>query len=199
MSTPALTPRAGGGTCITSAALKPADIIVSTTNAFVSGVIRLFTLSSVSHAMLYAGQDEVIEAVGEGVLHRPLATALHDARLAVAYRYKDLPEAAATKIISYADAQAARHAKYDPLGAAGAGLNTNKVACVVALGIACPVAAGGGLNDQDRFFCSELVLDAYQRAGHPLVRTAPGVASPDRIVEAYSHGVLVYVGHLVTG
>lgn len=50
-----LTPAGGGGMCIGPEALQAADIIVSTTRAAVSGVIRFGTNSTVSHAALYAG------------------------------------------------------------------------------------------------------------------------------------------------
>lgn len=82
----ALTPAGGGGCCIGDAALRPADIIVSTTGAAVSGVIRVGTGSPVSHAALYAGNGEVIEAIGQGVVQRGLDKALADDLLAVAYR-----------------------------------------------------------------------------------------------------------------
>lgn len=198
MRLPPLTPRSGGGLCIDQAALKPADIVVSTTDAAVSGVIRFFTGAPISHAMLYAGSGEAIEAVGEGVRRTALNNALAHGRLAVAYRYKGLPDDAASKVVDYADAQARRHAPYDTPGAIGAGANTNKLVCVVALGIACPAVAGGALNQKDSFFCSELVLEAFQRAGYPISKIPPGSAGPDRILEAYSHGVLTYVGHILT-
>lgn len=47
-------------------ALRPADIIVSTTNAAVSAVIRAGIGSSVSHSMIYIGGSTVIEAVERG-------------------------------------------------------------------------------------------------------------------------------------
>jgi|ERR1035438_2787930 hypothetical protein len=198
MNLPALTPTDGGGLCISTDALQPADIIVSTTRAFISGVIHVVTDSPISHALLSEGNGYVIEAVGDGILRRSLGVSLADDTLAVAYRYKGLPEAAASKIVAYADAQAMRHAHYDALGAFGAGMNSNPVVCVVLLGSVCPAVAGGALANQNRFFCSELVLEAFRRVGYPITRTAPGVSSPDRIVEAYSQGVLEYVGHIIT-
>ncbi len=45
-----LTPVGGGGLCLSDVGMNPADIIVSTTHAATSGVIRADTGSSVSHA-----------------------------------------------------------------------------------------------------------------------------------------------------
>ena len=58
-----LTPAAGGGLCISTAALQEADIIVSTTNATISQAIRAASGSVVSHAMIYAGNDQLLERV----------------------------------------------------------------------------------------------------------------------------------------
>jgi len=44
----------------------------------------------VSHAMLYIGNGQVIEAVQGGVVVRSLQSALSDASLAVAYRSTDM-------------------------------------------------------------------------------------------------------------
>lgn len=51
-------------------ALRPADIIVSTTDAAVSAVIRAGSGSSVSHSMISIGGGAVVEAVDAGVVVR---------------------------------------------------------------------------------------------------------------------------------
>src|SRR5688572_11877595 len=71
-------------------ALRPADIIVSTTNARISAVIRAGIGSSVSHSMLYVGGSHVVEAIGSGVTRQPLADALNHAVLAIALRRRNL-------------------------------------------------------------------------------------------------------------
>ncbi|MFP3615818.1 N-acetylmuramoyl-L-alanine amidase, partial [Paraburkholderia sp. SIMBA_050] len=76
-----------GGLSIGTDALEIGDIILSTTGNSGSGVIRAGSGAEVSHAMLYVGQGgQVIEAIPGGVQLRPLADALADARLAVAFR-----------------------------------------------------------------------------------------------------------------
>lgn len=67
-------------------ALRPADIIVSTTDAAVSAMIRAGSGSSVSHSMLYIGGGAIVEAIDAGVVRRPLADALQGAVLAIALR-----------------------------------------------------------------------------------------------------------------
>src|SRR5687768_2440275 len=82
--------------------LQVADVILSTTSAAVSKVIKSGTVASYSHAMLYVGKGNVVEAVGSGVMHRSIKLALADARLASAFRLKDLKGDIAQKIADYA-------------------------------------------------------------------------------------------------
>jgi cell wall-associated NlpC family hydrolase len=84
-----------GGQSIGLSVLKNADIIVSTTNAAISRAIRMATGSAVSHAILYIGGGQVMEAIGEGVTLRPLSQAIAQARLAVTYRHPSITDAQA--------------------------------------------------------------------------------------------------------
>lgn len=190
-----LTPAAGGGMCITTAALEPADVIVTTGDATFSKIIRGATSSQVSHAMLYVGNGMIVEAVTDpGVRRVMLGKALSKATLGVAYRRAGLSIAKQMAIV----ASVSRHVgkKYDYSGAAGAGLRSNLVLCVVSGIAACSAAHAGALQSSKRFFCSELVLQAFKNAGAPLVGHAPGVSTPQDIVTAYGSGTLEYVGHL---
>lgn len=180
--------------CISDSALAVADIIVSTTSARVSGAIRLATSSAVSHAMVYVGSGRIIEAIGEGVTERSLGDALGGATLGVAYRRSGLTFGQSAAIVQYVRQQVGH--KYDTSGAAGAGLRANPVLCIVSGIAACVAAHAGKLQRQDRFYCSELVLEAYRIAGVPIVAHLPGVSTPQDIVTAYGHGTLQYVGHL---
>ena len=53
-----------------------------------------------------------------------------------------------------------------------------------------------GVADNDRFFCSELVLKAYEAAGVPLTTTPPHYNDPGSVAELMQNGILAYVGHL---
>lgn len=191
---------AGGGACIADSALNAADIVVSTASGAVSGGIRFGTSSQVSHAALYAGNGQVIEAVGEGVLLRSLAASLSGHYLAVAYRVRGMNPGTAANIVQFARRWIGR--KYDTLGAAAAGSRTpvGGPICVEVFGIGpCVAAQAGAFKNSDKFYCSQLVLEAYRQAGASFIQQNPNTSSPQDIVRAYSHGKLLYVGHLLYG
>jgi uncharacterized protein YycO len=190
-----LTPAGGGGVCISDVAMNAADIIVSTTNATISGVIRAETGSYVSHAALYDGAGQVYEAIGEGVVHRPLTVALADDTLAVVYRVRNMTSNAAAAVISFAASKVGK--KYDAPGAIGGGMRYNPLVCVTVAGIIpCAVGAAGGFKSSDKFYCSQLVLEAYRQARVSFIDVNPNVSVPQDLVNAYSHQKLMYVGHL---
>ena len=193
-----LTPKNAGGLCIGESSLQPADIIVATTSATSSAFIRYATFSAVSHALLYAGSGQVVEAISEGVVERSLKDCIADDIRAVAYRHPQMTPAAGEKIIRFAEKQVGK--EYDYAGAAGAGIENNLGVCLVVFGIiGCPAARAVQWSNRDKFFCSELVLAAYAEAGLKIVDTRPDQTVPDALVTAQSHGRLQYVGHLITG
>jgi len=191
-----LTPSSGAGLCIGDSALQPADIIVSAGIGTVSTAIRYGTSSDVSHAALYVGDGDVIEAIGPGVVERPLRKSLDEHSLAVAYRARGMTPSAAAIIVHTAEQWKGK--KYDTLGAAGAGAR-NPLVCVVVLGIvACGTARAGKFKSSDKFYCSQLVLEAYRRAGVSFITQDPDTSQPEDMVTAYSKGRLLYVGHLIS-
>jgi|HubBroStandDraft_6_1064221.scaffolds.fasta_scaffold16248_2 cell wall-associated NlpC family hydrolase len=191
-----LTPTSGGGMCIADSALQPADIIVSAGIGAVSTAIRYGTASDVSHAALYIGDGEVIEAIGPGVKERPLNKSLDDHSLAVAYRARGMTPSAAAIIVHFAKQWKGK--KYDTVGAAAAGAR-NPFVCVVVMGIApCAAARAGKFKSSDKFYCSQLVLEAYRRAGVSFITQDPNTSQPEDMVTAYSKDKLLYVGHLVS-
>jgi len=206
MATIPLTPTNGAGLCLSQSALKPGDIIVSTTNALPSGVIRSMTRSSVSHASLYAGGGTVIEAIAEsGVVERSLAKAVHASRLAVVYRYPKLGDGRAAAVVATARKYARQGAEYDFGGAAGGGVRSNSQVCLVLmpvpaigtlLSLGCAALGTGIANTSSKFYCSELILKAFSDAGVALTRVKPGVSTPEDLVTAYVRGTLQYMGHL---
>lgn len=198
MTLPPLSP-AQGGRSIDIAALGAADIIVSTTNAAISKAIRAATGSQVSHAMIYAGNGVVIEAVAEGVVERPLTQALNGAVLAVAYRLERLNPGQANMVVNFARAQNRR--KYDVGGIVGqAGYQLDRwFLCDVQNVRDCEETAARNnlwLQSAAKFFCSELVAAAYQQAGVPLFNRPPERISPEDVAQVAVHGKLLYVGHL---
>jgi len=109
--------------------LRPADIIVTTTNLAVSAVIRAGTGSSVSHSMLYIGGSLVVEAVGSGVTRRPITDAFDHEVLAIALRRRNLTAKQRSDVVEYATRFAAQNLPYDKVGAAGSGTTTGRGVC----------------------------------------------------------------------
>ena len=193
----ALTPSKGGGRSIAAGTLKPTDIIVSTTGHFVSKAIRFGTMSAVSHAMLYTGNDSAAEAVGDGVREVSLGIALTDASLAVAYRRNDLTGDNIKEILQFVREKAAMKSGYDYSGLVGAGARANGLVCVALGAVGCSIANLGGFSSSSKFFCSELVLEAFRRVNKPITSGRPDTSNPGQIPGAVSTGVLTYVGHLI--
>jgi uncharacterized protein YycO len=194
-----------GGQSIGPDALETGDIIVSTTDAASSGAIRFATGAQVSHAMIYAdpGRQTVIEAIGEGVKERPLAEAIAPATLAVAFRYPGLSDLQRQQIVETALSHVGQ--PYDRIGIVRQALfkvhsvvcdllgdDSAKTACRNFIG---RVDLGTGNNNE--FFCSELIVAAYQAAGVPITTTPPIWTTPGDLVDlAHAGGTLAYVGHL---
>jgi hypothetical protein len=188
---------------ITVNALRPADIIVSTTDAAVSAIIRAGSGSSVSHAMLYVGGSRVIEAIEEGVVERPLETAIKDAVLAIGLRRRNLTQEQRRKVLECATQFKFR--PYDKIGAAGSGAAIGRgtvlagVGCMLSLRLCALGVLGVGDNARPEnadtaFFCSELVARCFELAGAPLVDGPPSFASPRAIRMA---NTLLYLDKLV--
>jgi uncharacterized protein YycO len=192
-----------GGMSIGSDQLEVGDIILSTTAAAVSGVIRFGSGSDVSHAMLYVGQGgQVVDATAAGVRLRPLADAIADATTAVAFRHPDLSDdqrhIVADKVAEYIGrpysywgiVKQARFQVHRAL--CGVLPETQASACRTFFG---QVDLGSGTSNE--FFCSELVVAAYQAAGVPITETDPSWSSPDDLAQlALKAGALAYIGHL---
>jgi uncharacterized protein YycO len=173
----ALEPKGGGGKCIGPDALETADLIVSTAQGGISKLIRVATISKVSHAALYIGGSDVIEAIGSGVERRNLKVALSDDALAVVYRSPLMTPEIASSIVKFAGKQVGL-----PYSVTGAGLSA----------ILCRKMG----SPPTSFFCSELVMEAYRQGGLPLTTRPSTCITPDDTVWIAEHK-LSYVGHLL--
>lgn len=179
---------------ITSAQMQPADIIVSTATGAVSGTIRAGSMSRFSHAALYIGNGEVVEAIGEGVVRQSLENALADDTLAVVYRRNGLTSAQAGMVISFASNQTGK--KYDYAGVVGASSTTpgGILGRVIFVPIAIAQDVGNIANmisPESSFFCSELVLRAFEKASVPI--SSSRTSSPGDIPVSHS---VKFVGNL---
>lgn len=208
-----LTP-ANGGQRIASTDLKPGDIILSNTNGVVSVGIRALTVSPVSHAALYLGDDQIAEAVGSGIRIRRTADFMADESTMVAFRHPGLRTEHAEAMRRFAQQHDGK--KYNVVGIVlQAPFTLQRQYCELPLipglvrdfcirGLAA-VQLGAARND--RFFCSQFVLEAYQQAKLPLTTADPLLVSPADLLHMREGDVpsvrteqaLLYVGHLKAG
>jgi len=196
-----LTP-ANGGRHVTTAELQPGDIILSATNGITSMGIRLLTVSPVSHAALYLGSDDIAEAVGSGE------------STIVAFRHPGVRAEHADTMRSFAQSQAGK--KYNMVGIVlQAPFTLQRQYCELPLvpGLVRDACIRGlaaiqlGVARNDRFFCSQFVLAAYQEAKLPLTTADPLLVSPADLLHMREGDVpsvrieqaLHYVGHLKSG
>jgi cell wall-associated NlpC family hydrolase len=201
----------GEGIAAQAEDLQTGDILLSSTQSLVSLGIRAFTLSPVSHAALYVGDGQVVEAVGAGVQQRPLADYLAGESTVAAFRHPDISAEQAQRLQTHARSLVGK--PYSPVGIVLQAPFTVqrrycelpvvpgfvRDLCVRGLGT---VTMGAARND--RFFCSQLVLHAYQAAGLPLTSADPRLISPADLLHMREGDVpsvkteqaLQYIGHL---
>jgi hypothetical protein len=200
-----------GGELIKADALQPGDIILTAENGLNSVGIRLITLSPVSHAAIYMGNQQIAEAVGSGIRIRSMDAMLADEATVVAFRHPDLTAGQAVQINTFVASHEGQ--KYNYLGVMlQAPFALERRMCELPLvpsmvrdfcirGIAA-VQLGLGRNDQ--FFCSQFILEAYRSAGLPLTDADPRLINPGDLLHMREgdvpsvmiHKPLKYVGHL---
>ncbi len=205
-----LTP-ANGGQHIAPTDLQAGDMVLSNTAGLVSAGIRLLTLAPVSHAALYLGEGQIAEAVGSGVRIRPIDAFMADESTIVAFRHPGLRPEHAQAMRGFAQAQEGQ--KYNTLGIVlQAPFTLQRQYCELPIlpglvrdfclrGLAA-VQLGAARND--RFFCSQFVLAAYQQAQLPLTTVDPLLVNPADLLHMREGDVpsvrtqqaLQYVGHL---
>jgi hypothetical protein len=200
-----------GGRLISPEELQPGDILLSADKGVASAGIRLFTVSPVSHAAIYVGDGEIAEALGGGVGLRTTARVLEEESVVAVFRHPALDEERAVTLRRFARDQVGK--PYDFVGVmmhAPFALQRRvcelpgvptvlREACLSTLATFQLIHGG-----DDRFFCSQFVLESYRVAGLPLTRARPHWVSPEDIMHMRAGDVsslpveqpLLYVGHL---
>ena len=135
----------------------------------------------------------MIEALGSGVRETTLEGAVADAILAVAYRHPQLDAARTAAVVAHARSRVGN--PYNIAGAAFQGyriLNPLPASVIEAVGRRLGVQPG----QAGAVYCSELVLECFERAGVPLTTgSRPAQSTPDQVVK-FARSSLGYVGHL---
>ena len=174
--------------------LQPGDVVLTSGRAFVSLAIKFGTASSVSHAMLYIGNSDIIHAIDKGVVQQTVATAMKDVSAAKVYRHKTATNRQKGLAVGYARAQIGK--KYDYVEVMGAAKPhmvalASRTLATVAAGMKTHNIFWGNRNE---FFCSELVVAAYQSAGLRMGGWNPSTYSPGDLADLSN---LVHIGNLV--
>src|SRR5512145_225649 len=178
-----------GGRFATAAELQPGDILLSADPGMASAGIRLLTTSPVSHASIYVGDGEVAEALRGGVRLRSMERVLQEETVVAAFRHPALDEERARRMVDFAREHVGK--PYDYLGVmlhAPFALQRRvcelpgvptllREACLSTLATLQLIHGG-----DDRFFCSQFVLESYRSAGLPITRARPHWVSPEDIM-----------------
>lgn len=191
--------------------LQAGDILFSSEASVQSLGIRLFSNAAVSHVFLYLGDGEIAEAVGSGVRIRRLGEALKESNLTAAFRRPDLTEENIVALRDFARQQNGR--RYNFLGIVKqVPYSLARNACELpviprrirrfCLNTMAAVMIPSFGNR--RFFCSQFVIEAFNRAGKPLTSKSPEWLDPADILHMREGDVatftpkarLNYVGHL---
>lgn len=191
--------------------LQAGDILFSSEASVQSLGIRLFSNAAVSHVFLYLGDGEIAEAVGAGVRIRRLDEALKESNLTAAFRRPDLTEENIAALRDFARQQNGR--RYNFLGIVKqVPYSLARNACELpviprrirrfCLNTMAAVMIPSFGNR--RFFCSQFVMEAFNRAGKPLTSKSPEWLDPADILHMREGDVatftpkvrLNYVGHL---
>ncbi len=170
--------------------IQPADIIVTRADSSQSKIIQAGSCSTYSHALLAIGNGQGIEAVGKGMNKDSLSDQLSHSSYATLYRHKSIDANFAGWICHYAEEQHRAGKHYDYFGAARAGVASGcsgilrKGIFGVFVQLADELKKGDQIGHDNSFFCSELVVRAYEEAGLPLINFPARSATPGALVQS---------------
>jgi len=202
---------ADGDSVLEPDALRPGDILLTAAPTFRSSAIQLMTVAPVSHAAVYIGEGEVLEAVRPEVRVRKIRELLAEEDVVLVLRHPDLTARQAQSMRAYGLTQVGTRfnflgvAMHAPFGI------TRKVCelplipsavrdvCIRSVGTVFHIA-----TSEEQKFCSQLVLQAYRHAGVPITDADPRLISPADILHMREgdvssfriHKQLRFVGHL---
>lgn len=168
---------------LTTADLKPADVLLTTSTGAVSSVIRFGTSSKYSHTALYLGNGMVAEAIDSGVQIHAFDKAMMANVVIEVYRPMGIKPEQAQAVLTYVRQQQGKAYDYKGVAAASHNGPARGVLCFAA-GMTCQLLDGINRSDSEAaFYCSELVVHAFHKAGYPLART-PYASTPQSVAES---------------
>jgi hypothetical protein len=200
-----------GGQLVNKDAMQAGDILLSSANSLSSLGIRVLSVSPVSHASIYLGDGQVAEAVTSGIRVRSIDEFIAEEASIVAFRHPGIQSANMPPMRSFVDQHVGQ--KYNFMGIVlQAPFTLERRVCELPLvpGLVRDYCVRGvaavqlGLGSQDKFFCSQFVLQAFNQAGLPLTDADPRLFAPTDLLNMREGDVssvkikqpLQYVGHL---
>ncbi len=208
----ALTPKSGAH-LIKKEALEVGDIVLTANDdSLISFAIRLASMSPVSHAAIFIGEETFVEAIADGVHQTSIDDLIEHQTVIAIYRYPELTDKQRENLRATALAGVGKRYNYIGVALQAPFMLTRRV-CEVPLlvpgamrQICYEVLASAHMPrlGKEASFCSQYVLDVYQRAGVPLTEARPHWISPrdlmhmreDDVPAFMPHLQLDYVGHL---
>ncbi len=200
-----------GGLLVGKESMQAGDIMLSSVNSLSSIGIRALSLSPVSHASIYLGNSQVAEAVTSGIRIRSIDEFVAEESSIVAFRHPGVMAHHLPPMRRFVDKNVGE--KYNYFGIVlQAPFTLERRLCELPLvpGLVRDFCVRGvaavqlGLGSQDKFFCSQFVLQAFNEAGLPLTDADPRLFAPNDLLNMREGDVssvkikqaLQYVGHL---
>lgn len=199
------------GVALTPDELRPGDIVLSAAPTLSSVGIQVLTFAPVSHAALYIGEGKVVEALPPRVQVRSVEELLAEEDMALVLRHRGLSDEQAEALRDYALGKTGSAFSYFGVTLQGPFSVARRVCELPLVPSALRDLCLRGLGSiqylapsERQFFCSQLVLQAYEHAGTPLTGADPRMMAPSDILHMREgdvpsvrvHTRLHYVGHL---
>lgn len=153
--------------------LQAGDVLVSTTDAVISQVIKVATWGQYSHAALYVGNGQVIDATEKGVTRRSLREFLAQASRVGVLRVKQLTRQSRERLMDNARKLLGKEYNYRGL----AGMALDRMSCFVkntldaARCLRAVASVPKAFMGRDSYFCSQLVDNVLKSSGIKLFRS----------------------------
>ncbi|AKJ42405.1 YaeF family permuted papain-like enzyme [Pragia fontium] len=207
----------GGSQIIDASAMQAGDILLSSPIGPTSMGIRLFSGSSVSHAAIYLGNEQVVEAVGgSGVQIISLDKMVDHNSKIIVLRVPQLSEQQALSIRNFSESKVGIKYNYNGVALLAPFMLTRQLCSLnpfsstfrnSCMNTLAQIQLGSDEDANGKFFCSQFIIEAYNQAGLPITASAPVWVSPVDLLHMREGDIasltpnkqLLYIGHLKRG